>query len=89
VLDSAVCNIHRFLWRDTCASSSQLNRHIWIKLSLPPLEMPKLQEVFNCKTNSIFKANNVLHAPSSNTDGFLSRDTCVSSTQLNRPMLIT
>jgi hypothetical protein len=27
----------------------------------------------------------VLDAPASNTDGFLSRDTCVSSTHLNRP----
>jgi hypothetical protein len=26
-------------------------------------------------------------APASNTDGFLSRDTCVSSTQLNMPIL--
>jgi hypothetical protein len=39
--------------------------------------MRKLQEVFNCKTNSILKGNNVLHASASNTDGFLSRDTCV------------
>jgi hypothetical protein len=34
---------------------------------------------------SILTGKNVVGAPVSNTDAFLSRDTCVSSTQLNRP----
>jgi hypothetical protein len=32
------------------------------------------------------QGNNLLDAPASNTDGFLSRDTCDSSTQLKRPI---
>jgi hypothetical protein len=40
---------------------------------------PKLKEVFLSKTNSFSKGNNVLHALASNTDGFLLRDTCVTS----------
>jgi hypothetical protein len=31
----------------------------------------------------------MLHTLAANTDGFLSRDTCVSSTQLDRPILKT
>jgi hypothetical protein len=37
------------------------------------------------KLTHISQGNNVLGAPASKTDGFLSRDTCVSSTQLNMP----
>jgi hypothetical protein len=44
------------------------------------LETPKLQEVFLSKTNSSFAGNNVLDASASNTDGFLLRGICVSST---------
>jgi hypothetical protein len=36
------------------------------------------------KTNSIFTGKQVLGAAAANIDGFLSRETCVSSTQLNR-----
>jgi hypothetical protein len=35
------------------------------------------------KSNSILQENNVLDAAASNIDGFLWRDTCVSSTKLN------
>jgi hypothetical protein len=34
---------------------------------------------FLWNTDSIFKGKNVLDATASNTDAFLSRDTCVSS----------
>jgi hypothetical protein len=34
VLDAATSNIDGFLWRDTCVSSTQLNRPIWNKVSL-------------------------------------------------------
>jgi hypothetical protein len=43
-----------------------------------------LQEEFLSKNNSILTGNNVLDAAASNIDGFLWRDTCVSSNQLNR-----
>jgi hypothetical protein len=36
VLDGPVSNIDGFLWRDTCVSSTQLNRPIWKKESLSP-----------------------------------------------------
>jgi hypothetical protein len=35
VQDDPESNIHGFLWRDTCVSSSQLNRPIWRKQSQP------------------------------------------------------
>jgi hypothetical protein len=44
-------------------------------------------EVFLSKTNSTLTDNNVLHATASNIDPLLSRDTCVSSTQMKRPIL--
>jgi hypothetical protein len=49
------------------------------------LEKPTLQEVFLSKTNLTLTGNNVQDAAASNIDGFLWRDACVSSTQLNRP----
>jgi hypothetical protein len=42
----AVSNIDGFLWKDTCVSSTQLNKQIWSKQRLPNLETPKLKEVF-------------------------------------------
>jgi hypothetical protein len=81
----AASKMDDFLWRDTCVSSTQPKRPFWRKQSLSPPEMPKFQEEFLSKTTSILVGNNVLDAPASNTDSFLLRDTCVSSTQLNRP----
>jgi hypothetical protein len=86
VLDAAASNIRGFLWRDACISSTQLNRPFGNKESLSPQEKPKLQEVFLSKTNSIVTGNNVLDAPGSDTNHFLSRDTYVCSTQLNWPI---
>jgi hypothetical protein len=47
---------------------------------------PKLQEIFLSKTNSILTGKQCARCYFSNIDGFLLRDTCVSSTQLNRPI---
>jgi hypothetical protein len=44
------------------------------------LEPPKFQEVLFEKTKRIVQGNNVVEALGSKTDGFLSRDTCASST---------
>jgi hypothetical protein len=85
VLDATASNIDDFLLRDTCVSSSHMSRPIWRKQSLSPPEIPKFQEEFLTKTTSILKGNSVLDAPASNTDSFLLRDACDSSTQLNRP----
>jgi hypothetical protein len=49
-------------------------------------ENSDMQEVFLSKTDSILTVDNVLYAPASNTVAFLSRYTCVSSTQINRPI---
>jgi hypothetical protein len=38
------------------------------------------------KLTQFSQRNNVLDAAATNIDGFLWRDTCVSSTQLNRPI---
>jgi hypothetical protein len=54
------------------------------------LEKPKLQDLFLSKTNSNLSLGNKMpHVISSNIDGFLWRDTCVSLTQLNRPIATT
>jgi hypothetical protein len=44
------------------------------------------QEVFHSKTNSIPQRNKVLSVVASKIDVFLWRDSCVSSTQWNRPI---
>jgi hypothetical protein len=46
-------------------------------------EIPVWQPIFLSKTNSML-TENALHSKHSSIDGFLSTDTCVSSTQLNR-----
>jgi hypothetical protein len=38
------------------------------------------------KLTEFLQVNNVPHDPSSNIHAFLSKDTCVSSAQLNRPI---
>jgi hypothetical protein len=50
------------------------------------LEKPNLQEVFLQKLTQFSQGNNVLGITASNTHGFVSRGTCVPSTQLNRPI---
>jgi hypothetical protein len=63
----------------------------WISLvganrAHPHLGTPKLQEVFLSKTNSILSWKQGSRWNASNRDGFLWRDTCLSSTQLRRPI---
>jgi hypothetical protein len=50
------------------------------------LETPKLQDVFLSKTHSSLTGKYLLDAPAFNTDGFLSRQKCVSSSLLNSPI---
>jgi hypothetical protein len=38
------------------------------------------------KLTQFLQGNNVLHDPASNTDGYLWREKCVFSTQMNRPI---
>jgi hypothetical protein len=79
-LDVTASNIDDLLWKDTW-----LLQLSWVCLfgenrGYLHLEIPKLQEVFFSKTNSILKWNNVLDGPASTTNGVLSRATFVSST---------
>jgi hypothetical protein len=72
-----------FLWRDTCVSSTLLNRPIWNEDSP---QKPKLQEVFLSQTNSVLTGKQCARSSATNRDGYLWRDTCISSTQLNSPV---
>ena len=46
----------------------------------------EFQDVFVSKTNSILQVNKVLDTAASKKDGYLCRDTCVSSTDMKRPL---
>jgi hypothetical protein len=77
-------NVDHFPWRDTCVSQTHLNRLIGGNRANLHLETPRWQSAFFSNTNSLLIGNNVLDSPSSNTDDFLLREKCASSTQLNR-----
>jgi hypothetical protein len=49
-----------------------MNRPIWYKHSLSPLETPELQEVLLSKTTQLSQGKNVLVSPASNNMGFFS-----------------
>jgi hypothetical protein len=55
----------------------------WVFLHL---ENPDLQEIFLSKLTQFCQGTNMLDGPASNTYVFLSRDACVSSTQLSSPI---
>jgi hypothetical protein len=71
--------------------------HVFLQLSwIHHLEQPEpistlktliCRQYFFQKLSQSAQGNNVLDAPSSNTDIFLWRNTCVSSSLLNRPIL--
>jgi hypothetical protein len=82
VLYSAASNIDIFLWE-----VHMFLQLCWIYLfgancAYLHLETPKLQEVFLLKTIQLSQGNNVIDAFASITNGFLSRDICVSAAQL-------
>jgi hypothetical protein len=86
VLDAPASNTVGCLWRDTCGSSTQLNRS-FLKQRDPitTLKNPCCRKYSCQKLPQLSQGNNVLDAAASIIDGFLWRDTCVSSTQLSRP----
>jgi hypothetical protein len=85
VLDALASHIDRFLWRDMCFFKS-VEWDIWKKERKSAPYKPKLPEVFCLKSKSTLTGKNVLNAPDCDTNGFISRDTCVSSTQVKRPI---
>jgi hypothetical protein len=87
VLDAAASNISGFLWRATCVSSTLFNMPIWNKMKLYPGRKFLFAGGIPLKKLTQFLwGNKALDAPAFNTDGFLSRDTYVSSTKLDRPI---
>ena len=81
------CSFQRrwFSLEDTCISSTQLNRRVSSQQSIcPPWNTYSSEKSSFQKTTSILTGNQVLLAPATQTNGFLSRDTCISSTQLDR-----
>jgi hypothetical protein len=59
---------------------------IWNKQSISPLWKLIPREYTFQKLTQFLQGNNVLDAPASDKSGFLSGDTCVSSTQPNMPI---
>jgi hypothetical protein len=89
VLDTAASKIGGSLWKDTCIPSTQLNRPLSTQQSVcPPWHTYGAEKYSSQKLTQFSQCNNVLHAPATQYNGFLSRDTCISSTQLNRPISI-
>jgi hypothetical protein len=87
VLDAPSSNINGFLSRDTCVSSNQVNRpHLEQNEHFVTLKTQIGRQYSSQKLAQFSQGNNVLDVPASNIDGCLSRDTCISSTQLNRPI---
>jgi hypothetical protein len=80
VLNVAYSNIDCFLCRNACVSSTQLNSPIGAKRDYLYLETMMFKGYSFQKLTQFSQESNVLDAPVSNTDCFLSRDTCVSST---------
>jgi hypothetical protein len=84
VLHSPASNTDGFLSRDTCVSSIQLNKLLCNKRAYVHLEKPKLQKVFLWNVNSVLTGKQCTRYWTFIKDGFLWRDTYVSSMQLNR-----
>jgi hypothetical protein len=72
-----------FLSRNTCVSSTQLNRPISNKSFFLHLEILIGRQYSFQKLTQFSHRNNVLDAPASELDGFLLRDKCDSSIRVN------
>jgi hypothetical protein len=93
VLYAPLYNIHGFLLRGACVSSTQLNRDTCVssiqlirshlnKVRFTPPWNPDWQATFLSKTNVIVTGKQGARC-SCFLDGFILTDTCVSSTQLS------
>jgi hypothetical protein len=87
MLHAPASNMHAFLWRDTCVYSTLLSIPSWRQTELI-FKVKHLSCRKDCfqKLTEFSQGKNVLDAPASTRDGFLCRDTCVSSSQLKRPI---
>jgi hypothetical protein len=62
VLDTPASITDGFILRNTCVSSTSMNRSILNKMVLSPLGNHDLQDVFLSKTHSISQGSNVVDA---------------------------
>jgi hypothetical protein len=86
VLDLVAYTIDGFPWRFTCVL--QLS-WLWLfaaNRDYLQLEHESWRKYSFQKLTQFSQLNNMLDVPAANTDSFLSRDTCVSSTLLKRPI---
>ena len=75
-----------FTLTNTCISSCQLTRLIWRKHSLSQPWKQSCRKHYVLKLTLFSQVNTLLNVPPSSTNGFPSRETCVYSTKLNRPI---
>jgi hypothetical protein len=71
-----------FLSSAPCVSSTYVNRTIWGKETLSVPWKIDVEKVFISEETQFPQGIKGLEVPASNTEGFLSRDSHVSSTQL-------
>jgi hypothetical protein len=81
--DAAASIIDGCLWRDTCVSSPQLNRPIWSKKCLSPPRSTYFSRSISFKSSLSYHRETMCCCFCFYTDGFPSRDTCVSSSKMN------
>jgi hypothetical protein len=87
VLDASASTIHGFLGEIHALPQLSCIGLFGAKRAYLYLETPKLQEVFLSKLSQFSKGKHSATHSCLNRDGFLSRDKCVSSMLLSRPIL--
>jgi hypothetical protein len=88
VLDSSALNTNGFLPNDKCISSTELNMSIWNKESLSPLSKSYIARSIPSKILLNFHRKTMCEMVwlLRQMVFFFLIDTCVSSTQLNKPI---
>jgi hypothetical protein len=82
------CFWHKlFSLSNTCVSHTQPERPIWKKTSLYQPCLLRLAGRIPLKNYIYSQREDMLEVPASNVEVFLWKDTCVSSPQLDRPIL--
>jgi hypothetical protein len=85
MLDTTVSNIEDFLWRNTCVSSTQVNRCIWSKETYHHLETPQLRKI-SCQKLTQFSQGTMCYMLLLLTQMVNFWEIHVSSLLLNRPI---
>ena len=85
-LDAAACNRFGFFTKSMCFFTSAELANLDQTELMYTMKQHSCRMSFYSKQTKFSEDINVLDVPASNMDGILSRDTCVSSTQLKRPI---